>query len=150
LWLNERLGRSDGPPPAVDLQRELRVGVFVRELIRRSLVTAVHDISDGGLAVSVAEMALAGGIGGDVSIEDAGPKWLFGEEQGRYLVTTSASVELEAFAADSGVDAMQLGETGGDKLVFHAMDYAEVPLHVLRAAHEGFFPKLMGADAALA
>ena len=56
-------GRSHGAPPPVDLAAERRVGDFVRGLIRDGELTAVHDVSDGGLMVAVAEMALAGGIG---------------------------------------------------------------------------------------
>jgi phosphoribosylformylglycinamidine synthase len=122
----------------------------VRELIGTRLVSAVHDISDGGLAVAVAEMVLAGEMGGDVSVEDEATMWLFAEDQGRFVVTTSNPAELDALAAEHGVEAIQLGETGGDKLILHAMAYAEIPVVDLRAAHEGFFPRLMGADGVLA
>ena len=70
LYLREILGREDGPPPPVDLAHEKRVGDFVRGLIRDGLVTAVHDLSDGGLAVALAEMAMASGIGATVDEPD--------------------------------------------------------------------------------
>ena len=88
LYLREILGREEGPPPPVDLAHEKRVGDFVRALIRDGLVTAVHDLSDGGLAVALAEMAMASGIGAIVGQPDGDPAAaFFGEDQGRYLVT---------------------------------------------------------------
>ena len=81
----------DGPPPPVDLAHEKRVGDFVRELIRDGVATAVHDISDGGLAVALAEMAMASGIGADGrprSPTSIPIPHFFGEDQGRYVVTS--------------------------------------------------------------
>src|SRR5271163_1384382 len=63
LYLRDICGREDGAPPPVDLAAERRHGDFVRELIRDGSVTAVHDISDGGLVIALAEMAMASGIG---------------------------------------------------------------------------------------
>jgi phosphoribosylformylglycinamidine (FGAM) synthase-like enzyme len=105
-------------------------------------VSAVHDVSDGGLLVAVAEMALAGGIGADVS-SIADHRAAFGEDQARYVVTTA---DPDAIAAE-GVVIARIGTTGGDAIT--VADGA-VSLAALRAAHEAFFPSLMGADAALA
>ncbi|WP_164156536.1 phosphoribosylformylglycinamidine synthase subunit PurL, partial [Sandarakinorhabdus rubra] len=66
LWLRECHGREDGPPPPVDLAAERASGEAVAALIAAGTVTAVHDLSDGGLAVALAEMALAGGLGATV------------------------------------------------------------------------------------
>jgi phosphoribosylformylglycinamidine synthase len=63
LWLRELHGREEGPPPAVDLDAERRMGEFVRARIASGCLTAVHDVSDGGVAVAVAEMALAANLG---------------------------------------------------------------------------------------
>src|SRR5688500_3676331 len=63
LWLREVHGRTDGAPPPVDPEAERRTGEFVREQVRAGALTAVHDVADGGLAVAIAEMALAGNIG---------------------------------------------------------------------------------------
>ena len=63
LYLREICGREEGAPPPVDLAAERRNGEFVRALIRDGLVTAVHDVSDGGLLVALAEMAMAARIG---------------------------------------------------------------------------------------
>nr|WP_047166526.1 phosphoribosylformylglycinamidine synthase subunit PurL [Sphingomonas sp. Y57] len=135
LWLRHIAGREDGPPPPVDLELEKRNGDFVRELIQNGQVTAVHDVSDGGLLVALAEMALASGIGAQVEELDHGRA--FGEDQARYVVTTANSDAILAAALTAGVTARRLGTTGGETV-------AGVSLHKLRDAHEGFFPALMG------
>ncbi len=131
LWLREVLGREDGPPPPVDLAAERANGDAVRALIQSGAVSAVHDVSDGGLLVAIAEMALAGGIGADLTLpEGAAHAYAFGEDQGRYVVTLPAGVPLPE-------GALAIGVTGGETV-------AGVSLADLRAAHEGFFPGLMG------
>ena len=157
-WLQEIMGRREGPPPPVDLELERRTGEFVRALIAEGAVTAVHDVADGGLAVTVAEMALAGNIGADVTIEIRGPSGCaanaFGEDQGLYVVTTESDSSLKARAKKAGLVIDWIGITGGDSLRLKYYDgppqICNIPLADLRAAHEGFFPALMGADGALA
>ena len=89
LYLREICGREEGAPPPVDLAAERRHGDFVRGLIRDGLVTAVHDISDGGLLVALAEMAMASGIGAVLEAPSNVPAhaFWFGEDQARYVVT---------------------------------------------------------------
>ena len=135
LYLRECIGREDGPPPPVDLVAERAAGDFVAMLIDAGQVTAVHDISDGGLLVAVAEMALAGDIGAVLDDEPTAG-WAFGEGQGRYLVTVASGTVL----ADAPVAMRKLGVTGGDAVAFGA---SEVQLARLRAANEGFFAGLM-------
>ena len=142
LWLREVAGREDGPPPPVDLAAERRHGEAMREAIAAGLVTAVHDISDGGLLVALAEMALAGGRG--ALLDDRvplTPATLFGEDQGRYIVTTGNSDPLLRALAAGSVPHRFLGSVGGSAL---GIGTATIPLADLRAAHEGFFPSLMG------
>jgi phosphoribosylformylglycinamidine synthase subunit PurL len=127
LWLRELHGREDGAPPPVDLSVEKKLGRLVQKLISLGKVTAVHDVSDGGLLVAIAEMAMAGGIGAKLDLLNV--KNAFGEDQGRYIVTAPKTSEIEG--------AFQIGTTGGDSV-------AGAKLTALRAAHEGFFPALMG------
>jgi phosphoribosylformylglycinamidine synthase subunit PurL len=141
LWLRELHGREAGPPPPVDLAAERRHGDLVRDLIARGLVSAVHDISDGGLLVALAEMALAGGIGATLDRDaPADPAFLFGEDQGRYLVATSNSDPVVRAAAAVGAPHMFLGSTGGDAI---ALGGRTIALAEIRSAHESFFPSLM-------
>ncbi|MFN3944382.1 MAG: phosphoribosylformylglycinamidine synthase subunit PurL [Allosphingosinicella sp.] len=135
LWLRELHGREDGPPPPVDLDAERSAGDLVRGLIRDGKVTAVHDISDGGLLVAVAEMALSGGIGAELD-GDWTAASAFGEDQGRYLVTATGDLDGGA------VPVRRIGTTGGDAV---RVNGGEAPLARLREAHEAFFPQLMGS-----
>ena len=129
---------------------------MVRKLIAEGRVTAVHDCSDGGAIVAVAEMALAGAIGMTMPVVPQIPNpaaILFGEDQGRYVVTTRDPGIVRALANEAKLFAVTIGTTGGDALIFDLIDRGgaqTVSLAELRAAHEGFFPNLMGADAALA
>ncbi len=158
LWLRECHGREQldaGPPPPVDLAAERRVGDLIREAIALGQLTAVHDVSDGGIAVTLAEMALAGDIGAMIDRKQPFDcaRAFFAEDQGVYIVTVEDHALLDflgaAHAAD--VEAEPLGRTGGKRLIFERPDRDDViALETLRTAHEGFFPKLMGGDAALA
>ncbi len=155
LWLRETLGREEGVPPPVDLATERVTGDLIRAAITAGQLTAVHDVSDGGIAVTLAEMALAGNVGAMINRPQPFDcaRAFFGEDQGVYVVTVRDDALMDFLAAAHGadVDAEPLGRTGGTRLIFERpdADYA-IRLTDLRNAHEGFFPKLMGADAALA
>src|SRR5581483_7599839 len=102
LYLREIEGREDGAPPPVDLAAERRNGDFIRELIGKGLVTACHDVSDGGLLVALAEMAIAGGLGVGLHPPPAGlapHAWLFGEDQARYVIETGSAASIETAAS---------------------------------------------------
>ena len=158
LWLRELHGREGveaGPPPTVDLAAERRTGDFIRKCIGAGYLSAVHDVADGGIAVAVAEMALAGNVGAMIDRKQPFdcPRAFFAEDQGVYVVTVHdhalMDVLAEAHAAD--VEVEPLGRTGGRRLIFELPDSDHVvALDDLRRAHEGFFPTLMGIDAALA
>jgi phosphoribosylformylglycinamidine synthase len=141
LWLAEIHGRDEGRAPPVDLALEKAAGEIVRELIADGLVNAVHDVSDGGLAVALAEMAMAGGLGAEVIGNDeyTAAQWWFGEDQGRYVVTVPDPEALNRALAKGTRDEdtarvgfRRLGKVGGDSLF-------GVPLSELRTAHESFF-----------
>jgi phosphoribosylformylglycinamidine synthase II len=162
LWLRECLGREAGPAPAVDLSEEKRIGDFVRKLIEEGLAVAVHDISDGGLLVALAEMALAGGMGCRIDAKSAFSdhagmaQKFFGEDQGRYLVSMPNPEDWPILVngSDRGIPFVWLGHVGGESLYVgnreRTRTVVDLPLDTLRRTHEGFFPALMGADAALA
>jgi phosphoribosylformylglycinamidine synthase len=148
LYLREIAGREDGAPPPVDLSIERLNGELVRRLIEAGLVQTCHDLSDGGLYVALAEMALASGIGADLARSQAGESeagWLFGEDQGRYLVAVSEA-QLEDVLAEArraGVIARRVGTTGGRALTLQGGD--AICLHELAAIHEGWLPSLMAS-----
>ena len=142
-WLWELHGRAEGDAPPVDLEAERRAGELVRALKARSLITAAHDLADGGLAVAAAEMALAAGTG--VAIEADGAlspaEWFFGEDQGRYLLSCTDADAVIAAAGESGVTGRRVGEMGGEAV---RLGESQVALADLRAAHEGGFARVMG------
>lgn len=136
LWLREIHGREDGASPAVDLEDERLAGAIVRRLIAEGKVTAVHDVSDGGLAVALAEMALAGGIGAEIAPMTAA--FAFSETQALYVVTCRGEADLDR----AEVPFTPIGRTGGDALILNG---TRVPLPDLRAANERFFREWMHA-----
>jgi phosphoribosylformylglycinamidine synthase II len=145
IYLREVLGREDGPPPPVDLAREKRVGDFVRGLVRTGKVSAVHDLSDGGLAIALAEMAIASGIGATGTLPDglAVLPAFFGEDQGRYLVTVRRDdcAELLTRAETAGVSMASIGMTGGSDL--HFGEIISISVAKLGEAYETWFPAYM-------
>jgi phosphoribosylformylglycinamidine synthase len=143
LYLREVLGREEGAPPPVELAHERRNGEFVRRQIGRGCVRACHDVSDGGLAVAVAEMAMVTGVGATLELPEgtSAVGWLFGEEQGRYVLAIEAAAlgALHADAAAAGVLLRRIGESGGDALTIGKG--APISIETLRAAHEAWLPR---------
>jgi phosphoribosylformylglycinamidine (FGAM) synthase-like enzyme len=123
LYLREIAGREAGDAPKVDLAVERQRGEQVREWIAAGKLTAVHDISDGGLLVALTEMALASDKGCTLNVELDTAK-AFGEDQSRYIVTTSANEVLDG--------ATRIGTVGGSQVI-------GVEIAVLREANEAFF-----------
>ena len=146
LWLREIAGREAGAPPPVDLAAERRAGDFLRGRILAGAVAACHDCADGGLLVTVAEMAMAQGVGAMLEAPPAGIAphgWWFGEDQGRYVVAVADGAALLAEAAAAGVPARRLGRSGGGDLVLGAG--SSISVARLVAAHEATLPALMMA-----
>lgn len=144
MYLREILGREDGAPPPVDLAAERRNGDFVRRLIRDGLVGVVHDLSDGGLIAAAAEMAMASGTGITLKADGALPvqAWLFGEDQGRYLIGCTDPAAVRAAAAAAGAPAEVVGSAGGPALACEGV--FSLSLDDLRRRHEGWMPAYMG------
>ncbi len=148
IYLREIEGKEEGAAPVVDLALEKKHGDFVRGLIAAGRVDTVHDVSDGGVLVAVAEMALAGNIGasiGQAGIADAIGFW-FGEDQGRYLIAApfAQAEKIVAEARDARIIVAELGKTGGDALTIDAKH--SVALAKLRTAHEAWFPRFMAGE----
>ncbi|MCV0381872.1 MAG: phosphoribosylformylglycinamidine synthase subunit PurL [Erythrobacter sp.] len=145
LWLDIVHSRDEGRAPPVDLAAERGAGEIVRKLIAEGIVNAVHDISDGGLAVALAEMAMAGGFGAEVSRNEAysAAQWWFGEDQARYVITVPDVEAFNAIAAEgpeseeaARVGFRRLGTVGGSSLL-------GVEIEALREAHRRFFREWM-------
>src|SRR6185312_481086 len=153
MYLRELAEREEGAPPPVDLVEERENGDFVRGLILDGTATAAHDLSDGGLLVAIAEMAIASGIGAVLSDApgDIPPHahW-FGEDQARYLVTVAAeqAEDVLARARSASVPVLRIGVTGGDALMLPG----ERPIAVaqLKQKFEAWLPAYMAGEIAAA
>jgi phosphoribosylformylglycinamidine synthase len=146
VYLRDICGREEGAPPPVDLVAEKRNGDVVRGMVRAGTATAVHDISDGGLLVALAEMAMASGIGAalDAAPEATVPqaRWV-GEDQARYIVTVHEADLLSVFTKLKAVEVpcVQIGLTGGHEIAITG----ERAVHVkaLRHGFESWLPDYM-------
>jgi phosphoribosylformylglycinamidine synthase len=152
-WAAERRSRhggaAGGAVPAVDFAAHGRVCALVAGLVARqvagdadahALVHGVHDVSSGGLAVALAELAAASGLGCAVEVDD--PAELFTELPSRFVVATGDADALCAAASAEGVPAVVLGRAGGDRLALGAL--AEVAVSALREAYDGGLARELG------
>ena len=148
VYLRDICGREEGAPPPVDLAAERRHGEFVRALIRDGLVTAAHDLSDGGLLVALAEMAMASRIGAVLEAPPGVPAhaFWFGEDQARYVVTAKDAEAVVQRAAAAGLPLIRLGATGGRALAIAGAR----PLRIgdLLSRFEDWLPAYMAASPA--
>jgi phosphoribosylformylglycinamidine synthase len=145
-------GTVAGAPPALDLEREAAVQEVVRSLIQDGLCDSAHDAAEGGLAVALAEMAIAGGVGLDVTLpgvpgtrDDA---VLFGEGPARIVVALEDEdrvARAQERCAQAGVPCHRLGSSGGTEVRMRTVRGAfAVPLANLRAAYHGPLAEALG------
>jgi phosphoribosylformylglycinamidine synthase len=142
IYLREVYGREEGAPPPVDLADERKNGDVVRTLILNSQITACHDISDGGLLVAIAEMSLSKNIGAELTIT-ADAATCFGEDQGRYIITTpkaNAEAVLNKLKS-AGITAEQIGQTIGATSI--RLGGEKIALDDLRAGYENWLPEYL-------
>jgi phosphoribosylformylglycinamidine synthase len=147
-WAAERRDSVAGPLPALDLGVHRKVAALVAALVRdvvagvspRGVINAVHDVSAGGLAVAVAEMAAASGLGCTLELGD--PSELFSEEPSRFVVASKDPDALSAAAASAGVPAVVLGRVGGGRVVLG--DLVDLALESVVATHEGALASALG------
>ncbi len=151
IYLRDICGREEGAPPPVDLKAERCNGDFVRAMIIEENigVSACHDLSDGGFALALAEMTIAGNIGANIKCLPApepAHAALFGEDQARYLVSIPANSaqRFRDAAGRAAVPVAEMGVTGGDALILP--DETPILLSEMRNAHEGWFPAFMSGQ----
>ncbi|MGH2687564.1 MAG: AIR synthase related protein, partial [Actinomycetota bacterium] len=140
------LRRQGTSIPALDLGREAAVGRVVRAAVAAGLLSSAHDLSEGGLAVALAEAAVAGGLG--ATLEPSGDLplhvWLFSESASRILLSLpeERQAELEAIAAAEAVPLTRLGTVGGADLAVGSD--LSIPVATLRQRYEHSFATAMG------
>ncbi|HEY3678240.1 MAG TPA: phosphoribosylformylglycinamidine synthase subunit PurL, partial [Bradyrhizobium sp.] len=146
VYLRDICGREEGAPPPVDLAAEKRNGDVVRGMIHAGTATAVHDISDGGLLIALAEMAMAGGIGAQLLAAPTSivpHAYWYGEDQARYIVTVPAQEAglVLAKMKGAGVPCARIGTTGGDAIAIAGE--TSVTISTLKTGFEGWLPVYM-------
>ena len=110
-----------GPPPTINLAEEKKNSFFVRDLINKKIALSVHDISDGGIALAIAEMCMSGKIGAKITtnlIDAERIKFLFGEDQARYVIEVKSADydNIVKLAKEKEVSLLQIGSTKAENL----------------------------------
>ncbi|WP_295963479.1 phosphoribosylformylglycinamidine synthase subunit PurL [uncultured Bartonella sp.] len=145
VYLRDILGKAEGTPPDVDLDKEKKNGCFVRKLIETGMITACHDLSDGGLAIALAEMVIKShhGISAKLTGKTPAHAELFGEDQARYLISVNADkyAAVEEQAKQAGVKLTNLGKVTGQDLVVE--EHIKLSAKQLENAYESWFPDFM-------
>jgi phosphoribosylformylglycinamidine synthase subunit PurL len=147
-WATERRRHRGGTLHPIDLPGHGAVCAFVAGVVSAivsgdhepPLLSAVHDVSSGGLAVTLGEMAVAAGVGCAAALDD--PAELFTELPSRFVLATAMPDELCARAETLEVPAVVLGRAGGDRFVLGEL--VDLPVTALREAHEGNLAELLG------
>ncbi|MGP8000347.1 MAG: phosphoribosylformylglycinamidine synthase subunit PurL [Streptosporangiaceae bacterium] len=143
-WAHVAHRHIGGRPPAVDLAAERALAAVLTEAAAAGLLEAAHDLSEGGLAVALAESCLAGGLGCQVSMPGDPFTELFSESAARAMLAVRPGSEpaLASLAARHRVPAQVLGAVGGTSLVITGT--FDIPVDELAAAHRGTLPALFG------
>ncbi|HEX4061234.1 MAG TPA: phosphoribosylformylglycinamidine synthase subunit PurL [Streptosporangiaceae bacterium] len=143
-WAWQAHGHLGGTPPRVDLAAERALAGLLAAAAEDAVLAVAHDLSDGGLAVALAESCLRGGLGCQVTLPGDPFCYLFSESAARAVVAVPPGTQaaFTALAAGHGVPAEVIGTVGGDSLGVDGC--FEIPLDELRAAHTGPLPALFG------
>ena len=145
IYLRDILNRTDGDAPHVDLSTEKKNGEFVRHLIETGVITTCHDLSDGGLALALAEMVIKSKKGIKAQLTGKTPPHaeLFGEDQARYLIAANARELPKVIEAgkQSSVDLQVVGKVEGDYL--EVENQFKLSVDSLHDAYENWFPNFM-------
>ncbi|MEH6524960.1 MAG: phosphoribosylformylglycinamidine synthase subunit PurL [Sneathiella sp.] len=148
IYLREIEGREEGAPPIVNLSDERKNGDFLRQIIGLGIVTAAHDISDGGLAVALSEMALSGNMGAEITLSSKLPlhATLFAEDQGCYVITISPENcdDVLKKAKNADVSLQRIGTIGHNEL--NIAGALTISIDMLRQEHANWMPNLMASQ----
>lgn len=142
-WADVVHDHLGGLPPAVDLEAEQALAAVLQEAGRRGLLTAAHDLSDGGLAMALVEASLRHDVGVRVELDDPFVD-LFSESSARAIVAVAEEhhEELVTLAADHGLALSSIGRTGGDAV--EVVGSFSVPISEVRAAWSATLPAVLG------
>lgn len=136
------IGDKDGPPPQINLKEEKKNGLFVTDLIKTKLVQAVHDVSHGGIIVTLAEMCMASNIGAKIKVSGSNSdkiKYLFSEDQARYLIEISMKnlEKIKKIANDKNIKMDIIGKTQSE--IFEVENDLKISVKELKTKNESWF-----------
>jgi phosphoribosylformylglycinamidine synthase II len=136
------IGDKKGPPPQINLKEEKKNGLFVSEIIKRKLVNAVHDVSHGGIIVTIAEMCMASNIGAKITVSGSNTdkiKYLFSEDQARYLIEINKKNldKIKNIAKTKNVIFNIIGKTQSE--IFEVENDFKISIKELRKKNESWF-----------
>ena len=141
IYAKEILNIISGLPPKVNLKNEKKIGDVIRDLININKLDTVHDISDGGFLVALTEMSISGGIGVKIHLDekDISPKFLFGEDQGRYIISVPDELisDILRILESKNIFFQKIGKTSGTKIIIN--DSEEIEIKSLKKIHEDWF-----------
>lgn len=143
IWQQVSGGGLNGMPPQINLANEMALADF---FTGPRVVTAAHDLSEGGLAQAIAELTITSNVGADIDVASVHTDAfvaLFSESASRVVVATQDGAALEARAAELGIPVAELGTTNADRTLRVAGQF-EVGIDELRTAWEATLPKLFG------
>jgi phosphoribosylformylglycinamidine synthase len=143
-WAHVLHGHLGGRPPAPDLAAERRLAGLLAAAAAAGLLSAAHDLSDGGLAVALAESCLRGATGCLVRLPGDPFTWLFSESAGRAIVAVrpGAQASFDRLRVAHDVPGVTIGAVGGDRLVVEGC--FDIGLDELAAVHTRTLPALFG------
>jgi phosphoribosylformylglycinamidine synthase subunit PurL len=147
-WLARRHGRTTGEPVGIDLDTEVALQRAVLALARARALRSAHDVSDGGIAVCLAESCIAGRVGATLTLPGAAGQnpvgVLFGEEPSRVVISFAPDdrERVEAVCQEHGVDCAVVGEVGGSALAIDGL--LSVPVADLSEAHRRCLEPIVG------
>jgi phosphoribosylformylglycinamidine synthase len=136
------IGDKEGPPPQINLKEEKKNGLFVSDLIKGKLVNAVHDISHGGIIVTLAEMCMASNIGAKIKVSGSNSdkiKYLFSEDQARYLIEISKKnlEKIKKTASTKNIKIDIIGKTQSE--IFEVENDLKISVKELKTKNENWF-----------
>lgn len=144
VYARHRAGEPQAAPPPVLLEAERKAGEFLQLQIGAGKIFAAHDISDGGLAVTIAEMCIAAGLGARIMSPDSGNAhgWAFGEDQARYVITTDDATAVTEAAKAANISICVVGIIADtDELKFG--DESAISVKEMKVCVEATIPTLM-------
>jgi len=145
----------DAAPPPVNLEKEKKIIDILLQLHTKNLLTAAHDISDGGLLTTICEMLFKNNLGLNLNLPKSLLKsdskdptlhsWCFGEDQGRIIVATDKIDKVNFFLKDSNLDYFVLGKTNASNNL-NLKDITTISINELNNLNENTVPKMMGME----